>query len=577
MYFDALTTQAVRDELRERVLGGRVQRVLILGPLSLGLEIYAHQQRHYLLALVHPQRARVHLASAKLRQSQDSPSPLVLLLRKWVRGARLVEVDQPPWERILRLDFVRRHPREGTLSSSLILEIMGRHSNMILVDETETILDCARRVTPQMTRYRTLLPGCPYVPPPPQPKIMPDELTPAALGSLLGEMEDDDPLWKGLVSGVAGVSPILALEIAHRALGDARAKVSELPSVDALMAAFRRILSDAGEGRWQPTLAIEGGDPAAFAPYELTQYSQLEDQASMSLALEAFYADDAGGESYEGRKAPLRQAIESGRKRLKRKCQSLERSLPDETKIERLRKSGEWILASASQIAPRQAELVVEAEEGFRIPLDPARTPAENAQRYFKEYRKAKAAAREVPPLLAKVDVESRFLDQVELDLDMADNPADIQEVGDELVEAGYIAPQRRGRRVRAAKAPLEVRSADGFRILVGRSSRENDAITFRRARGDDLWLHARGVPGAHVVVLTEGREVPESTLIQAAGLAAHFSQARHAARVEVDCTRRRHVRRITGGRPGMVTYREEKTIRVAPTPPQSGDFVGSR
>jgi predicted ribosome quality control (RQC) complex YloA/Tae2 family protein len=235
--------------------------------------------------------------------------------------------------------------------------------------------------------------------------------------------------------------------------------------------------------------------------------------------------------------------------------------------VEELRRQGEMILAYAHRIEPGQRELTAPVgpdEPPLLIKLDPTISPVENAQRYFKRYKKAKSGAGEIPALLQRAELEMRYLDQLETDLDLAANRPEIQEVEASLAEAGYVREKRRRRKM-ARSQPLAVKSQDGLLILVGKNSRQNEEVTFRRAAPRDLWLHVRDAPGAHVIVKTGGREVPEATLRQAAQLAAYYSQARGSAHVDVAYTERRYVRPIKGAGPGLVTYAQEKTIRVAP------------
>jgi predicted ribosome quality control (RQC) complex YloA/Tae2 family protein len=567
MYFDALTMAAVAGELREKILGGRVQKVLLPAPLSLGLEIYAHQERHYLLASAHAQAARVHLAGTKLRRGVETATPLLLLLRKYARGAYIERLEQPPFERVLHIGL--DHHEHGC--TTLVVEVMGRYSNIVLVDAGGMVMECIKRVGPEMSRYRTILPGQPYRPPPPQDKLAPSDLTELRLRHIVEALPPDVPLWQGLVRGLKGVSPLLAQEMSFRATGRRDTLVGEVEKMSPLLAAIGDLLSLLESGHWQPSVVREEGEIAVFAPYPLTHREGHEPLDSISQAVEGYYADMAGEEPYGFLRQSLRQAIARGRERQQKKRRALERSLVAREEVETLRQKGEWILAYATQIAPGQAELVVELEPGqpsLTIALDPHSSPVENAQRYFKDYRKAKDGAEEIPALLAQVEWELRYLDQLEADLEMASTQPEVQEVRRALGEAGYLKGEKRRRRPPRSQ-PLTFRSPDGLTILVGKNSRQNEEVTFRRASAGDLWLHARGVPGAHVIIKSGGQEVPEATLHQAAGLAAYYSQDRGATQVAVDYTQRRHVRRVRGARPGLVTYDHEQTLHVTPRGPE--------
>lgn len=566
MTFDALTMAAVADELREKIVGGRVQKVVQTDELSVSLEIYAHRQRCYLLASADPQQSRVYLTTTKHRRGVEQPTPLHLLLRKYVQGSHVGAVEWPEWDRVLHLHL--EHPEGDT---TLIIEIMGRYSNIVLVDEEGVILDCIKRVTPEMTRYRVLLPRQPYTPPPPQQKPAPPDLTELRLRDILAQVDPDTPVWRALVGGMRGISQQLAREITFRATGDAVACVAAVQRVSPLLRQFQELEAAVRAHTWEPTIVIQEGQGVTFAPYRLTHRSGAEPAESISAAVEAAFTTQIGRDPYAAARESLHQAIAEAKKRLQNRLRALESSHISEADIQQLRLSGEMILAYAATIAPDQKVLEAQTDlEGttMTIVLDSELLPVENAQAYFARYEKAKRAAEEVPPRIAQTEVELAYLDQLENDLDLASDRPEIEEVRSALVEAGYLkASRRKAHPTMRTDGPRRVISVDGFEILVGRNSRQNEAVTFGRAAPDDLWLHARGVPGAHVIVKASGGTVPESTVRQAAALAAYYSRGRESAQVAVDVAQRRHVRRIKGGRPGMVTYRGERTINVAPRP----------
>ncbi len=562
MYFDALTMAAVADELRAQILSGRVQQVLLLDDLSIGMEVYAHGERRYLLASAHPEHARLHLAGEKLRRGVEKSTPLLLLLRKYVRGGRIAAIEQPPFERALHIGV--QHPEGNT---TLIVEVMGRYSNIVLVAEEGLILECIKRIGPEKSRYRTILPQHLYVPPPPQSKLDPTDITELRLKDILSDASPESPIWRALVAGIRGVSPLMAREVVCRAMGDDGAAVSQVVQISPLLEAFQEMLMPVWEHRWQPSIVKRDERLVAFAPYPLTQYGDWEEVESISQAVEAYYGQVVGEDAYAVAKRRVREAILRARERVRRKQEALQRSRVSQARVEELRRQGEMILAYAHRIEPGQRELTAPVgpdEPPLLIKLDPTISPVENAQRYFKRYKKAKSGAGEIPALLQRAELEMRYLDQLETDLDLAANRPEIQEVEASLAEAGYVREKRRRRKM-ARSQPLAVKSQDGLLILVGKNSRQNEEVTFRRAAPRDLWLHVRDAPGAHVIVKTGGREVPEATLRQAAQLAAYYSQARGSAHVDVAYTERRYVRPIKGAGPGLVTYTQEKTIRVAP------------
>jgi predicted ribosome quality control (RQC) complex YloA/Tae2 family protein len=322
----------------------------------------------------------------------------------------------------------------------------------------------------------------------------------------------------------------------------------------------------------------DGEAVVVYAPYPVTHRGEPIPAASISQAIEAYTASAVSVDPYAAAKRPVAEALASARARLERREQALERALKQSEAAETWRRSGEWILAYAHTIKPGQEELVAETGSGevARIALDPGLSAADNAQAYFARYRKAQRATEGSPARLEEVRLALRDLEQLETDLALAADRPQIEEVRSALVEAGYARSGRdrpgRGKgRVRAASprsGPLALTSVDGLPILVGRNSRQNDLVTFRRAKGEDWWFHARGVPGAHVIVRSGAGELPAGTIRQAAQLAGYFSASRGEARVAVDYTRRRHVRRIRGAAPGLVTYSQERTVRVRPRGP---------
>jgi predicted ribosome quality control (RQC) complex YloA/Tae2 family protein len=566
MYFDALTMACMADELRATILGGRVQQALLPDRLSVGLEIYAQRQRHYLLASAHADLGGLWLSSEKLRRGVERETGLLVLLRKYLRGAILSAIEQPAFERILRLEFDQ--PEWGC--TDLVAEVMGRHSNIVLVGAGNRVLDAVKRVGPQRSMARPLLPGQPYTPPPPQEKLSPADLSEYRLQQIMAAHQPETQLWRALVQGLRGMSPLLAREIVFRAQGHPQATLATVDRLAPLLAAIADLLAPLETGRWQPCLVLEENRPAVFAPYAIAHRGQPQPAPTMSQAIEAFIAAAASGNPYAAAKRPLREAIAAARTRLMAKRATLEESLERAAKADQLRQAGRWILTYALTVVPGQREMEVNTGSGepFRISLDPRKTPADNAQDYFARYHKALRAVADVPPRLQQTELALRDLEQLDTDLELASGRPEIEAVRAALAEAGHL----RARKGPAAKvAPLSVlslRSPDGLTILIGRNSRQNDEVTFRRAERKDWWFHARGVPGAHVVVQGSGQELTPDTIQRAAELAAYFSKLQDEATVAVDYTQRRYVRRLPGAAPGLVTYSGEQTVYVTPRGP---------
>ncbi|MCE2490460.1 MAG: NFACT family protein [Anaerolineae bacterium] len=568
MYLDFFTLAALVDEFQSILPGGRIQDVLDVDATGLGLEIYAQRRRHWLYLSADSRQPHLYLAPDRLRRGPDQPSPTGLLLRRYVEGGRLERISQPAWERVVLLDF---SGPEGDVQ--LVVEPMERRSNILLLRDG-VILDCVRRVHPGDNRVRSSLPAHPYHPPPPQRgKLDPLQIAQDDLGGLLADSANQGRSTRRLLSArLLGVSPLLAREVVFRSSAPADQLAGDARPED-LWSALRSVLEPLAGRNWQPGLAGDSEGLRAFSVYRLHCEPDWRPVESINVALSTWYLAHSGPDSYRAAKQPVAEALGEARLRLKARANSLQRSLTDDGERERLRQSGELLLAWQYALSPGQDELRAQYETDgpeLVIPLDSTRTPLENAQRYFARYEKAKRALKDVPKLLRGTKAQLQSLEQLACDLELAGSRPDIEDVQAALQAMGLWRGKRNVRETRQRSSALRLQTQDGFVIRVGRNSRQNEQVTFERAAGADLWLHARGVPGAHVLVRNDGRPVPELVLEQAAGLAAWFSPQRHERSVAVDVTARRHVRRIQGAGPGVVSYRNERTLRVRPRPPEA-------
>ncbi len=564
MYLDAFTLSALVDEFMDVLVGGRVQDSIDVDETGLGLEIYARQRRRYLYISGDPQTPRIHFVSDKLRRGLNRPTNLGLLFRRFVEGGQIAHVSQPPWERILQIDV---DGPEGSVS--IVVEPMERRSNILLLREG-IILDCLRRVGPDENRYRVSLPAHPYVMPPPQTgKLDPTQLTLPDVIDLFESREDPKrKTQQVLTSRLLGVSPLLAREIVFRA-GGAIEQAASKAEPAALLTALQSVVGSLARRDWQPGVAEGERGIAAYSVYPLEHLEGWHRVESLSEAMSLHYGAAIGPEAYDAGKQPLRDAIAEARARYAGKLASLQRSMTDDSEREILRQSGDLILAYQYTLAPRQTELraqyEVDAPE-LVIALDPRLTPLENAQHYFERYNRAKRALDDVPGLIRETENELAVLAQLETDLELARNWPEIDEVQQALQARGHWRGTPRQRIAGGGNsAPLRFMAKGDFVVWVGRNSRQNEIVTFDKGSPTDLWLHVHEVPGAHVIIKNDGRKTPENVVEQAAALAAYYSAKRSESRVTVDVTERRYVRKIKGGAPGMVTYRNEETRVVSP------------
>lgn len=542
--FDSLAISAIRDELRT-ILGARVQRVVQVDRLTVGLELYRAGVRHQLLMTADPVRSGVWFAGHRLGQSPDPPSPLLLLMRKHLVGTGLVDVVQPAFERVLHIVFGTRNEQGNVSTLGLIVEATGRLGNLILVDERNVVLEAIKRVPPTINRQRTILPRRPYVGPPPQAKAAPTEANAPLLAEALAGARDPAP---ALVGAVRGISPLAAREVLHRAGGRSPERV-----VDALY--------DVVAER-NPSIGLDDGADMAFAPYLLTHLPHLVRVRSLSEAADRFFGRERSPSPLAQAQASLRSEVAARRDRERRRLESLGRELGTDEEVERLRASGELIFAYASQIVPKATELAV---DGRTIRLDPELSAVENAQAYIERYTRLRDARKRLPAMIDEARAKVAYLEAALKDVELARTTEEIKALRAEL---GDERPKENERPRRAQ--PLRLR-LDGHVVLVGRSARQNDVVTFELARPDDLWLHARGMSGAHVILRSESGPPDPSIVERAAQVAAFFSEGRTSGRVPVDVTERRRVRKARGT-PGAVTYSGERTLHVAPQDYQGRD-----
>ncbi len=565
MVVDALTLSAVTAELAG-IVGGRIQRVISPSRLSIALEVYAAHRRSHVLLSAHPRHARIHLSMSKPSRGVGNDTPLLLLLRKYLVGGVITAVAQPELERIVVISIARRgemrnHEDEPDdeaepVRTELIIEVMEQRSNIVLVNDANIILDCVRRVPPALSR-RPLLPHEPYESPPAQAKRDPRHATAegvAAAASVGGDLA------KALVAAYRGLSPLAAREVVFRALG--RADTAGATEPWPALAAALRGLFDAPP---QPSLVMRDAAIAAYAPYALTHLAGWRAVDAMSATLERFYEAHERLTNHQQRRDSLRTQLGERRERTARRRQALSGELERTRDMDRLRWEGEMIFAFLHTLEPGERTLTV---EGRTIDIGAARTPTDAARERFRQYERLRSALEGVPERLREAELQLAGIDEMLALLELAESFDEIETIMLEAIDAGYVTPPGRRRDAGRRQAPLRVVASDGTTIYVGRSAGQNHQVTFRLASSDDVWLHARDIPGAHVVIKSGGRAPAPQVLQEAAGLAAYFSGARHEAQVTVDVARRHQVRRIRGGPLGLVSYHAESSVRAAPTPP---------
>lgn len=598
--FDVLTTGAITEELRRTILDGRIQRLGMVDALTIGAEIYAHRTRWHLIASADAQNPRVDLTRSMPSTDPNMITPFGLQLRKYVRGGFITDISQPPLERVIRLSIAKRMgpageplddddegdeddiwSGENVSRLDLVIEIMGRHSNLVLVDEDGLVRESAKRVTPSMSRVRPVLPKRPYELPPPMDKPDPRQLTSPTAEQFIAGQKAGDKLADALVRGFRGVSPQIAREVAFRATGDPAVRVRDLDdeAPRTLATTMRGVFQPLLTGKWYPHLYEKDDLPIGYGAIRIGYLAEDADEHRIESISEAIeLAQDAAGDTtpqdHAQRRARLVQAIDAAMKSGRTRLHSLQQQHERSRETERLRRWGETIYAYLWQIQPGDTELVAESEEGLEtIPLDPGKDPKDVAAEYFEDYRKAQKAGETLPERIEAVEQDLAYLGEMRLLASQADGFAAIEAIRQEFdahtggrhnaqLNKGHQASKKQG-----SRKVQPIHDDDDNLIYIGRSGRENEQVTFEIAGQSDFWLHARGVPGSHVILrMRVPTDTPDERAVEtAAALAAHYSGSRESGTVEVDVTQRRHVRKIRGAGPGMVTYRNEYTIPVRP------------
>ena len=565
MPLDALCLTAVAGELRAAVQGGKIDKIYQPARDEVVLFIRGQQGNVKLLLSANPGHPRAHLTTLP-RENPAEPPMFCMLLRKHLQGARILELVQPPMERILDFRLESLDELGDRVERRLVLEAMGRNANLILLDGEGRILDCMRRVDGDMSRQRQVLPGLFYRQPPAPDKLDPMALEPEQLRQAL-----DNPLGKQwdklLLDTFTGLSPLLARELVFRAGEDPARLAAE---VEKLCACVR-------EGRVTPTLLVREGKAVDFTFLPILQYGPETEslpQESFSKMLDGFYENREAAERVRQRGQDLVKAVTNARDRTARKLANQQRELEATQDRERLREQGDIITSNLHAMEKgmrvlRAMDFYDPACPTVEIPLDPLLTPQQNAARYYKEYNKAKTAEKMLTIQLEKGGRELEYLNSVLENLSLAEGERDLQEIRQELTETGYLrrSGKAKDRGKKVAGKPMEFRSSAGLRISVGKNNSQNDLLTTKMAYKSDIWLHTQKIHGSHVILWLEGGEADAQSLTEAAQLAAWFSQARESSKVPVDYTPVKYVKKPAGARPGMVVYTTYQTAVVDPDP----------
>lgn len=564
MPLDAMCMTGVLHELRETITGGKVDKIYQPAQDEVIFHMRTRSGNVRLLLSASPAHPRAQLTEIS-RENPDSPPMFCMLLRKHLTGARLLELSQPPLERLAEFRFETLNELGDRVERRLILECIGRRSNLLLLDGAGRITDCIRRVDTDLSARRPLMPGMFYQYPEAVVKQNPITLSSEALREALQKIPEGIPFDKWLLDTFSGISPLIARELAFRA-GEDR---------EVLEAQFLKLVSDVKENNFTPMLLLQDGAAVDFSFLPVLQYgpgTELKRYDSFSGLLDDFYGARESQDRIKQKGQDFIKQVKSARDRVARRVVNQEKELEATKDRERLRQFGD--ILTSNLYAMKRGMAVLRASNFYdrsggevEIPLDPLLTPQQNAAKYYKDYNRAKTAEQMLTVQIDKGKQELEYLESVLENITLAEGDRDLQEIRQELADTGYLKRQKTAakRLKRVVSKPMEFRSTAGLRISVGKNNTQNDRLTTREARKGDIWLHTQKIHGSHVILHTDGTEPDGESLREAAMLAAWFSQGREGGNVPVDYTPVKFVKKPAGARPGMVVYYTYETMYVTP------------
>ena len=570
MAFDGITIANIVTELNQTITGGKINKI-------------AQPENDELIITIKNQRKQYRLflsASASLPliylTETNKPSPLTapnfcMLLRKHIGSGKIIAIEQPGMERIIRFTIEHLNELGDLCTKYLIVEIMGKHSNIIFCNEEDQIIDSIKHVSAHMSSVREVLPGRPYFIPETQSKLNPFVLT----EEIFQEKIFPRPVnvAKAIYTSITGISPLMAEEVCYRAGIDGGIPTDGLEDVERVHLAhtFLRMVDDIRDGHFEPNIVYKGKEPVEFACFPLSQNQDYRAVSYPSIfpVLETYYAEKNIVTKMRQKTVDLRKIVQNALERNIKKYQLQQKQLKDTEKKEKYRVWGELLNTYGYEVEPgakSMEALNYYTNEMIQIPLDETMTPQENAKKYFDKYSKLKRTKEALDTLLQETGDEIKHLESIAASLDIASSEEDLVQIKEEMMEYGYVKRKNTGgKKVKVTSRPYHYISSDGYDIYVGKNNFQNDELSFKFASGNDWWFHAKGQPGSHVIVKSKNEELPDRTFEEAGKLAAYYSKGRQAPKVEIDYTQKKNLRKPTGGKPGFVVYYTNYSLLIEP------------
>ncbi len=576
MALDGLVISNVVHELKEKLADGRISKISQPEKDELVLTIKNNRDNYKLFLSAGASLPLVYLTEENKQNPMTAPG-FCMLLRKHLNSARILDITQPGLERILRFKIEHLNEMGDLCVKYLVLEVMGKHSNIIFLDDENRIIDSIKHVSHLVSSVREVLPGREYFLPLTGDKK--DPLTIDFADFADSVLKKPLPVGKAIYTSLTGFSPLMANEVCVRASVDSEASTSSLSESEGLhlYKNLERLMADVKGHNYTPNIVLEEGVPVEFSCFLLSCYDNLDKKEydSISAALESFYASKNAFSRIRQKSADLRKVVTNAMERNNKKYELQLKQLKDTEKRDKYKVYGELINTYGYNLesgAKSLTALNYYTDEEITIPLDPTLTAGENAKQYFDKYNKLKRTYEALSNFIEETKMDLIHLDSIRTSLDIAMAEEDLAQLKEELMEYGYMKrrfvtgkPGVKNKKQKITSKPFHYISSDGYHIYVGKNNYQNDELTFKFAVGGDWWFHAKKIAGSHVIVQTNGNELPDKTFEEAARLAAYYSKGRDADKVEIDYTEKKNVKKPGGGKPGFVVYYTNYSMLVSP------------
>ena len=567
MALDGIAIAGLTAEFNEYLLDGRIYKIAQPEPDELLLTVRSPKGQYRLLISAGASLPLIYLTE-EVRTSPLTAPGFCMLLRKHIQNGRIVRIFQPSLERCVHFEIEHYDELGDICRKSLIVEIMGKYSNIIFCDSSNTVIDSIKRISNAVSSVREILPGRPYFLPDTTGKH--DPLTAAESDFRPSLLQTGALLGKAVYSAYTGISPVIAEEICFRAGIDSSVSPADISDMEMthLFHTFRNLIDEVKEHAFYPAVYYRGEEPVEFSAVRLTLYSDLKAVPfdSVSGMTETYYLQKETRTRMRQKSSDLRRIVQTDLERCRRKYDLQTKQLKDTGKRDKFRIYGELINTYGYSLEPQSSVLCATdyySGKEVEIPLDPSKNAAQNAQQYFDRYNKMKRTYDALSIQLSETSDDIAYLESVAEAIEIASSEADLAEIRSELHTAGFIRSGASAKHRSEKSRPMHYRTSDGFDIFIGKNNLQNEELTFKTADGGDWWFHAKKMPGSHVIVKNGGKELSDAAFEEAARLAAHYSAARSADKAEVDYVERKHVRKVNGGRPGFVIYHTNYSMTV--------------